>query len=128
MTTTDVQIVDGDLPIVTRHIRGPEAIAQRIQIRLNTWRGEWFADQRRGQPWLEWKQDKALDLQIVSTQIRDQIRRVPGVVGVPEFEIERTDRGVSVEGVIQIEDEDRTLTAEIFGPEGNAQPVFVLLQ
>ena len=128
MTTTDVQLINGDLPIVTRHIRGPEAISQRIQIRLNTWRGEWFADLRRGQPWLEWKQDSALDLQIVATQIRDQIRQVRGVLGVPNFSIDLVDGRVIVEGTILIDDEDRTLTAEIAGPGGNSQPVFVLLQ
>ena len=124
---TDVQLIDGDLPARTRHIEGPEAIVQRVQIRLNTWRGEWFADQRRGQPWLDWKQDPAPDLTIISTQIRSQIRSTPGVVAVPEFDLSFSDGVISASGRVIVDDEERTLTAEISGPGGNAQPVTLLL-
>lgn len=128
MTTTDIDLVDGDLPVVTQYITGPEAIAQRIQIRLNTWRGEWFADQRIGQPWLEWKQDPSPDTQIIATQIVNQITRVPGVLRVDEFEIDFSDGKITASGTIRIEDEDRAMTAEIYGSAGNAQPFFVVLQ
>lgn len=127
MTPFDVQLEDGDLPKRTDHIDGPEQIAQRLSIKLNTWRGEWFADQRVGQPWLDWKQDKNLDLTIVAAQVRAQILQTPGVTGVVSLDVSRSGGSVSAEGVIEIEDGDRVLEAELFGPEGNAQPVAVLI-
>ena len=40
----DVELIDGDLPIRTRHITGTELTRQRIQLRLGTFLGEFFLD------------------------------------------------------------------------------------
>ena len=124
---TDVKLKEGDLPKRTEHIDGPEKIAQRLQIRLNTWRGEWFADTRRGLPWLTWKQDAVPDTDAIEAQLRAQIRQTPGVLGVSDLTVEFTDGQVSASGTIQIEDEVRNVEAEIYGPGGNAQPVAVTI-
>ena len=127
MTPFDVQLEDGDLPKRTTHIRGPDQIAQRLQIRLNTWRGEWFADTRRGLPWMEWKQSKPPDTDAIEAQLRAQIRRTPGVLRVSDLSVDFSDGQVSASGTIQIEDQERVLEAEIYGPGGNSQPVMVTI-
>lgn len=72
----DIQLnEDRDLPVRTRHISGPDLVVQRVRTRLKTWRGEWFLDQRRGLPILEWKQQKPLDLGIVRAIVRNTIIR-----------------------------------------------------
>lgn len=127
MAPFDVQLEDGDLPKRTQHIDGPEQIAQRLQIKLNTWRGEWFADTRRGLDWMEWEQDAAPDVPIIEAQIRDKIRSTPGVTGVSDLDVEFEDGTISASGRISIEDDERTVEAEIYGPGGDAQPVGILL-
>lgn len=47
---------DGDLDLSTggpRWVRGLEAVAQAMRIRLQRFKGEWFLDLDEGVPWLE---------------------------------------------------------------------------
>lgn len=124
----DILLENGDLPKRTTHVSGAQAIAQRVQIRLNRWRGEWFADQREGVPWLTWKQDPAPDLLIITTQIRAEIRNTPGVIAVPVLDVDFTDGQIIGSGTVVLDGgEDRTIEAEIYGPAGNSQPVGILI-
>jgi len=59
-TTYDVGLdANGDIPVFTRHITGPQLTAQRLGIRLGTILKTWFLDQRVGLPYLEWSDGKA---------------------------------------------------------------------
>lgn len=70
-------------------------IAQRIQIRLSRWRGEWSYDTRLGMPWDELLQKGVTDTQL-RARISAEILKVPGVTSLPEMAIVRNGRSVSV--------------------------------
>jgi len=123
----DVQLDNnGDIPIRTAYITGPDLVRQRIKIRLNTWRGEWFLDQRLGLPFLEWKQQKPPDVNVIRALIQREIRTTPGVVGVANLEVSLVQGRIEITGRITVEDVTLDLSAEISGPQGNSQPVMVL--
>jgi len=123
----DVQLDNnGDIPIRTAYITGPDLVRQRIKIRLNTWRGEWFLDQRLGLPFLEWKQQKPPDVNVIRALIQREIRTTPGVVGVANLEVSLVQGRIEITGRITVEDVTLDLSAEISGPQGNSQPVTVL--
>ena len=123
----DVQLDNnGDIPIRTAYITGPDLVRQRIKIRLNTWRGEWFLDQRLGLPFLEWKQQKPPDVNVIRALIQREIRTTPGVVGVANLEVSLVQGRIEITGRIAVEDVTLDLSAEISGPQGNSQPVMVL--
>ena len=123
----DVQLDNnGDIPIRTAYITGPDLVRQRIRIRLNTWRGEWFLDQRLGLPFLEWKQQKPPDVDVIRALIQREIRTTPGVVGVANLEVSLVQGRIEITGRITVEDVTLDLSAEILGPQGNSQPVTVL--
>ena len=123
----DVQLDNnGDIPIRTAYITGPDLVRQRIRIRLNTWRGEWFLDQRLGLPFLEWKQQKPPDVDVIRALIQREIRTTPGVVGVANLEVSLVQGRIEITGRITVEDVTLDLSAEISGPQGNSQPVTVL--
>lgn len=127
--TYDIRLnSDGDLPIRTEHITGPDLVAQRIRTRLQTFRGEWFLDERRGLPYPQWKQDRPVDIEAIGARIRREIRQTPGVIRVVTFEAKFSGGQISITGTVVVEDQTLTLSAEIFGAgDGNSQPVTVLL-
>ena len=45
----DLRVVNG----VVAMVRGADAVAQEIRVRLRWWKGEWFLDRRRGVPYLD---------------------------------------------------------------------------
>lgn len=51
----DIAIDDlsGDVMLPLRFSRGAEAVRQRVRVRLQMFRGEWFLDLDKGVPWLE---------------------------------------------------------------------------
>jgi hypothetical protein len=75
----DLDITEGDLFLVD----GLEAIKQRCHIRLRTFRGEWFLDQRVGMPW---RQEvlgvKPFSPVRVAHRMRQALLGVPGVTDV----------------------------------------------
>ena len=68
----------GDLPDVGALLTGAELVAQRIQIRLLTWLGEWSLDKSEGIDWRTVTTTKPLDL--VGTLLRREIDTTPGVL------------------------------------------------
>lgn len=75
----------GDLPNSTVLGRGIDVIAQMIRIRLNQHLGEWFADVRKGLPWIDWKQAKPFPLVDASARIRIEVEQTQGVVRVEDW-------------------------------------------
>lgn len=45
--------VTGDLELPLRIVKGVEALAQRLRLRLLQWRGQWFLDETLGVPYAQ---------------------------------------------------------------------------
>lgn len=123
----DIQLDEqGDLPVAPRHVTDIAAVAQRVEIRLKTFFGEWFLDERRGLPWLEWKQQKPPNIDVIRERVRSEIRQARGVVRVESLEVAIGIGTITINGVIIVADAALALTATV-SPANNAQPVTVLI-
>lgn len=77
-----------DLEIPPRLIRGAEAVAQRLMVRLRWIKGEWYLDQNQGVPWFEiLLGQKNPDVRLVEGIIRQAILSTPGVTSVQEISV-----------------------------------------
>ncbi|NIQ91014.1 MAG: hypothetical protein GWM98_04690 [Nitrospinaceae bacterium] len=77
----DLAIEDGDLVIV----RGREAIAQDLDIRLQFFQGEWFLDLRLGVPWYQDILGEKPRFNILKGIFRQVILGTNGVEGITDF-------------------------------------------
>ena len=76
----------GDLALPPRLVSGLEAVAQRLWIRLNTWAGTWFLDQRVGVPYVtQILGVKAPNLRAIEALLRRVISGTVGVTGIDDF-------------------------------------------
>lgn len=66
----------------------PQAVAQRIAVRLRIFLGEWFLDTTYGIPYYQSILVKAPDLNAIRTILRTQISTVPNVLSIDEFDFE----------------------------------------
>jgi hypothetical protein len=108
-TTIDAENpVAGDLrvsgPRLARLSTLQERVAQGCTVVLRWWRGEWFADRKRGMPYIEELLRKGVSEATVRTVIRRELLRVPGVLAVPSMDvaIDRTTRRCTVSRVIVV--------------------------
>lgn len=74
----DILIERGDLQLT----KGTQAIAQRLKIRLQFFRGEWFLDDKPGVPWFQSILKKQVSPLSVATIFREEILATPGVSDV----------------------------------------------
>lgn len=119
---------NGDLPAITDHITGIDSLQQRLRIKMNTWAGEWFLDQRRGLPYIAWKQQKPPDLSVIRSRILREIRTTPGVNRVRDLSINFERGKITVNCLLGVDFEDNLIGAEMSAlPGGNAQPAQVLI-
>lgn len=88
MPDTDIEldILTGDLPIVTRFISGNDLIRQRIQNRLRTFEEDWFLDTTQGIPYIRWIEEKGTTLAEIVATFRTEIELVPGIARVDDLE------------------------------------------
>lgn len=95
-----------DIPLRTTLGTGIEVILQRIQLRLQQGLGEWVYDTTTGLPWLDWSQDKPVDVDNIGARIRREIESVPEVVRVTEWEtvFDRATRTITCTGAIETEE------------------------
>lgn len=77
---------DGDLPKITRHTRGWQAVAQRVRFRLSTFQGEWLLDTAVGLPYLRWRGQKIVNLGEIGAVIQAEVLATPGVIRLVSFE------------------------------------------
>jgi hypothetical protein len=82
-TDGDLALEAGDLKLVD----GLDAIAQDIQIRLRTFKGGWFLDERVGVPYYEDILVKNPNLAHIRSLYRKAIVETPGVVELLELEL-----------------------------------------
>lgn len=73
---------NGDLAIPSSWVRGVEAVAQRVRVRLSTWRGEWGLDVDAGVPFEAWIQARPIPQAEIEATIRREIETTSGVVRV----------------------------------------------
>ena len=74
-----------DMKVPPNIIRGAAAIAQRLRVRLQFFKREWFLDQRQGMPYYEAVLIKNPDLTLVQSIFRRAILRTPGVLAIAKF-------------------------------------------
>jgi hypothetical protein len=95
-------IEKGDLVLVD----GKDAIEQHLRIRLKTFKGEWFLDQRVGVPYFQNIFIRAPNLAVVNAIYRKAILSTPGVTGVDSLlvSLDRGTRHLSVSFAAQTAD------------------------
>jgi len=79
----DTALEKGDLVLVD----GVDAIEQHLRIRLKTFKGEWFLDQRAGMPYFQSILVKAPNLPVIVGIYRKAILTTPGVTGVDDLAV-----------------------------------------
>lgn len=79
----DLDLSSGDIEIV----RGADAIAQHLKIRLRSVRGNWFLDQRVGLPYFKQILVKSPNLIAVRSIFRAAITSTPGVIELQRFDL-----------------------------------------
>lgn len=89
----DLAISGGDLALTS----GPDAVAQRLRLRLSTFLGEWFLDRRVGLPFLRDVLVKNPNRAVVEDLFRRAIASCPGVASLETFALTiRSDRTATV--------------------------------
>lgn len=78
----DIQITDGKLSLLSDPL---DVIRQRVEIRLKTFREEWFLDRTVGVPYFQEIFKKGVELDIIDNIFRTYILDTPDVVRVNKF-------------------------------------------
>lgn len=111
---------DGDLEITrgrTRVVRGNEALAQRLAIRLKFFRGDWFLDVAQGVPYHDFVLRKRTTPAVRREVFRRAIVTTRGVKELVSLDVELdpATRTLRVTGEV-ITDDLSTLTFEVNPP------------
>ena len=122
---------DGDLPIITRHVKGAEVVAQRVKFRLETFEGEWILDTAVGLPYIRWRGEKVVNLNSIGARIQREISETDGVVRIISFSgsFDTEQQIVRFSMQLEVEDlDDSTAVTDVtyypFGPQGtNINPI-----
>lgn len=80
----DLAFVAGQLVTV----QGADATAQRLGVKLRTWLGEWYLDQRVGVPYVRDWLVKNPNLRLITSQIREIAMADPGVKSINRMAID----------------------------------------
>ena len=115
--SADVELINGDLPLVTRHIRGNDQTIQRVKIALQTDLAEYFLDRSEGFPFIAWKEDRVAPIEEITNSVRERVERVPGVLRVEDVTGQQTDNRAVIIGftVVLPDDDATTLFLDLFG-------------
>jgi hypothetical protein len=93
--TGDLDYQGGLVAVVT----GQEALAQRIRLRLQVWRGEWFLNPDFGTPYRQQILGKD-GFALIDPVLRSVILSVPGVIGfsrIPRYSYDNVTRKITVD-------------------------------
>ena len=93
-TRNDLVFADRDLATVS----GSELVAQRLQVALQLFKGEWFLDADAGIPWYQEVLEKGVPTTVVDSILRKQIVATEGVNRILKYtsSIDAATRIVSV--------------------------------
>jgi hypothetical protein len=95
-----------------------ESTAQRLRIRFDFWRGEYFADTRQGVPYVpEILGNKEMDEATLSAIFRSVILSTPGIVSLISFALvsDGATREAALDFSAQLED-GKIFTSADYGP------------
>lgn len=111
LTDYDLDLANGELTFV----RGKEAIAQHVTMRLRTWLEETPYDVTAGVPWAQIVfRGKNPDLLETKLILEQQILQTPGVTGVNlTLTFDRSSRILQVTGTVQSVDGEIDFSTEI---------------
>jgi hypothetical protein len=82
----DIQIVDGNLPLVT----GIEEIRQLTLQTLTAFEGDWFLDLDSGMPYFQTILQKATSISQIEGIYLDVISTIPGILDIESFNLSFT--------------------------------------
>lgn len=77
--------LDGDLPIQPYIVKGPDAVIQRLRVRFQFFKGEYFLDTQIGVPYRESILVKNPNPIVISFIFRRVLLGTPGVKSVSQF-------------------------------------------
>lgn len=80
--TNDLLFINGTTPITYEN---KLTVAQRLKIKLQTFRGEWFMDQTIGLPYFQTILKRGVSKATIDTIFQEQILSEPDVVEIVEF-------------------------------------------
>jgi hypothetical protein len=83
-STGDLDITSGDIQVC----EGADALRQRLLIKLNTFRGEWFLNTEFGVPYFQEIFIKNPELDVLEAAFKDQIMGTAGVKTLEKFELD----------------------------------------
>lgn len=83
-TTGDIELINGELPLVT----GTQEYEQFLTQKLRTFLGEWFMDIRLGLPYFQEIFVKRLNVETVNAVYRNEIINTPGILELQEFDLD----------------------------------------
>lgn len=84
LSGADLTLEKGDLDLVD----GVDAIAQHLRIRLRTFKGEWFLDERIGVPFFDTILVKNANLAAVQSVLRRAVLTTPGITGIDQLDVD----------------------------------------
>ena len=112
LTTGDIIIVSGQVLLITDSV---SALRQRLQIRLSTFKGEWFLNSNAGLPYFQEIFVKSSTKELVDNLVRSFILKTSGVARIKNFSsvVNRTSRSYSLTFTVITPDQE-TLTITNF--------------
>lgn len=132
LTKVDVLLDEtGDLPAFNTLSSGPEVVAQRIVIRLETGLGEWIFDKTKGLPFVLWVTTKPFPVDTIGDFVRAEVEGVNGVQRIDNYEVDFDEpaQTIRITGDVVLEDEtELQLEAFPIGTEGNSSPAIFISQ
>ncbi|WFG37638.1 hypothetical protein QE331_gp169 [Pseudomonas phage 20Sep416] len=106
--THDLVFINGEAPVTQRMV---DIVAQRLKIKLYTFLGEWFLDDRIGIPYFERILGKSRSLPAVDAIFQSEIMRDPGVLEITSWQsgIDPHTREYSMEFTVRTTDNTESL-------------------
>lgn len=93
-TTNDITFSGNDLAFFEED--SPENIAQRLEIKLRSYKGEWFRDINYGIPWIQSILSQGNSKALADTYVRKTITQDPAIKSIVSYTSTTTDQKLNV--------------------------------
>lgn len=117
---------NGDLPLgyASPFVSGSDLVAQRIRVRLRTFRGEPVDAVTEGLPFPEWSSARPADLDAIGARVQAEILAVPGVSRLADFSatLDRETRSILVSFTAETTFDDEPISSSEVLRSANASP------
>lgn len=111
-TRGDLRLVNGQSVFCTSLL---EEVAQRLLVRFNFWKTEWFRNTRLGLPWLDILGVKDVLSQVIHSVFSQVILGTEGVAGLDRLTFSLTGRELDLQFTARLED-GTTFVSSKYGP------------